>query len=164
MPGWHEDGYLFRRKYRTAAQRWLAEMDVNFFATLTFRQNVGLLGARKNIEHWLACLDRHYLGRQWWKRPSAERTIGIGLAENVESNLHYHWLLRLPESAKNENAAQRGRTIERFWTQATRGGTCRVVEIRDSGAPRYAAKQLVRPGYADHFILASEFHVFDKHN
>jgi len=152
------NGYQFRREYRDAVQRWLEVLEVDLFVTLSFAQNIGLARARQVFRHWWACLDSHYLGKGWAKRSSNERTVAIAFPEDILSNLHYHSLMRLPEKAQYESLATRSSTLEKFWVRPVPGGTCRASLIRDAGAARYVTKQLVRPGYWQHYILASEFH------
>jgi len=152
------NGYQFRREYRYSAQQWLAAMDVDLFATLSFPQNVGLERGRQILRHWFACLDSHHLGKGWAQRPSNDRTVAIVFSENIMSNLHYHILMHLPDKAQRESIAHRSSTLERFWVRVVPRGTCQVRSIRDAGAARYVTKQLVRPGYWQHYILASEFH------
>jgi hypothetical protein len=152
------NGYQFRREYRHAAQQWLAAMAVDLFVSLSVPQNIGLERGRQILRHWFACLDSHYLGKGWAHRRSDERTVAIVFPENIMSNLHYHCLMRLPSKAQSEGIANRSSTLEKFWLRAVLRGTCHVRSIRDAGAARYVTKQLVRPGYWQHYILASEFH------
>jgi hypothetical protein len=156
------NGYQFRRNYRNSTQQWLAAMDVDLFVSLSFRQNIGLERGRQFLRHWFACLDSHYLGKGWAHRPSDERTVAVVLPENITSNLHYHAVMRLPKKAQCESIANRSSTLEKFWARVVPRGTCRVRSIRDAGAARYVTKQLVRPGYWQHFIIASEFHSTQK--
>ena len=152
------NGYQFRSRYRYSMQRWLADIDFDLFVTLSFGQNVGLDRGRQVLRHWFACLDSHYLGKGWAQHPSDERTVAIALPENIISNLHYHSLMRLPGKAQLENYNSRISILKKFWRRIEPRGTCDVDLIRDAGAARYVTKQLVRPGYWQHYILASEFH------
>jgi len=108
------NGYQFRRLYRYSAQRWLAALDFDLFVTLSFAQNIGLERGRQVLRHWFACLDSHYLGKGWARRPSDERTVAIAFPENIVSNLHYHSLMRLPEKVQRESIANRSSTLEKF--------------------------------------------------
>jgi hypothetical protein len=152
------NGYQFRRGYRHSAQQWLAAMDVDLFTTLSLPRNIGLERGRQVLRHWFACLDSRYLGNGWARRPSDQRTVAVIFPENVISNLHYHCLMRLPGRAQRESFAQRSATLEKFWIRIVAHGTSQVIAIRDAGAARYVTKQLVRPGYWQQYILASEFH------
>ena len=154
-----ECGYQNRREYRTAFEEWLATIDADLFVTLSFAQNAHLANARQSFRHWFACLDNYYLGRGWARRGSDERTLAIAVLENIATNLHYHCLMRLPDWGRTQTVADCSATLGRFWRRVVRQGTCDVEQIYDlRGAARYVAKQLVRPGYLEHYLFASEFH------
>lgn len=153
-----DGGYQARRELRRAWQTWLADMDFDIFVTISLAQNVRLDYARQRIRRWFGFTDSHYLGRGWAGRSSCQRTRAVAFPENITTNLHYHCLMRLPHRGQLQSLATRAATLERLWRKIEPRGTCQVDWIRDRGAARYATKQLVRPGYADHFILANEFH------
>lgn len=153
------DSYQARRLLRAAFDDWLAEIDADFFVTLAFAQDTELNSARKRLSHWFARIDNQYLGRAWSRAPSDQRTFAIAFPENIRTNLHFHSLLRLPPCARGEPYARAARTLQSHWFRTDPRGSCDVAILYDqAGAARYAAKQLVRPGYFDHFLLASEFH------
>ena len=152
-------GYQNRREYRTALEEWLATIDADLFVTLSFAQNARLGSARQPLRRWLSCLDNHYLGRGWARRTSDERTFAIMMLENISTNLHFHCLMRLPRWGRTQDIAGSATTLDRFWCRIMPRGTGDVALIDDlPGAARYVAKQLVRPGYHEHYLLASEFH------
>jgi hypothetical protein len=153
-----DGGYQRRRELRRACQTWLGKTEADLFVTLSLAQNVGLNQARQALGRWLAFVDNHYIGRGWARRPSRDRTQAFIFPENISTNLHYHALMRLPARGQLQSLSARAATLERLWRKIERRGTCQVEWIQDSGAARYVTKQLVRPGYWEHFILASEFH------
>ena len=153
-----DGGYQSRREIRRACQEWLANTDADLFVTLSFAQNVGLDRGRQALRRWFAFIDNHYIGRGWARRPSRERTKAFIFAENITTNLHYHSLMRLPPRGQLQSFDTRAATLERLWRKIERRGTCQVEWIQNFGAARYVTKQLVRPGYWEHFMLASEFH------
>jgi hypothetical protein len=152
-------GYQDRRDYRAAMEKWLATIDADLFVTLSFAQDARLGSACQLLRQWFARIDNHYLGRGWARRSSDERTFAILIPENIGTNLHYHCLMRLPTRGQSQSIANRSTTLVRFWDRIVPRGTCDVELIHDlPGVARYIAKQLVRPGYLDHYLLASEFH------
>jgi hypothetical protein len=152
-------GYQDRRDYRAAMEKWLATIDVDLFVTLSFPQDARLGSARQLLRQWFARIDNHYIGRNWARRSSDDRTFAILIPENLSTNLHYHCLMRLPNWERTQSFADCDATLARFWGRLVPRGTCVVKPISDlPGVARYAAKQIVRPGYLEHFLLASEFH------
>ena len=151
-------GYQKRAELRREYEQWLATLDFELFVTLSFAQDTRILSARWMLRDWFARIDNHYLGRAWSRKSSAERTVAIAFPENIYTNLHHHCLLRLPDGAREpyEGTAS---VLQRAWARIAPRGTCDVAVVHDiAGAARYAAKQLVRPGYLDHYVIASEFH------
>ena len=152
-------GYQLRREYRASLEKWLATIDADLFVTLSFAQNAWLGSARQSLGQWFARLDNHYLGRGWAQRSSDDRTLAIAVPENISTNLHYHCLMRLPSWGRTQSIADCTATLDRYWHRVVPRGSCDVELIYDlPRAARYLSKQLVRPGYLDHYILASEFH------
>jgi hypothetical protein len=152
-------GYKDRRDYRTAMEKWLATVDADLFVTLSFAQDTRLGNSRQLLRQWFARIDNHYLGRNWARRNSDDRTFAILIPENLSTNLHYHCLMRLPNWGRTQNIEDRTATLAQFWNRIVPRGTCDVELVYDPpGVARYVAKQLVRPGYLEHFLLASEFH------
>src|SRR4051812_15818245 len=153
-----EFGYHSRHEYRAAFEEMLEGLNVDLFVTLSFSQNMQFARARPLLGQWFARLDNHYLGRGWARRSSDERSFAIAVPENISTNLHYHCLMRLPGWGRTQTIPASAADLDRYWRRLVPGGTCDVEPIHDiAGAARYVAKQLVRPGYDQHYLLASEF-------
>lgn len=152
-------GYRSRREYRAEFEKMLETLDVDLFVTLSFSQNMRIQEARPLLRLWFARLDNHYLGRNWSQKGSDERTFAVAVPENIDTNLHYHCVMRLPGWGRTQPIAECAVELDRYWRRLAWGCTCDVQLIYDlAGASFYTAKQLVRPGYDEHYLLASEFH------
>jgi hypothetical protein len=132
--GIDDGGYQDRRELRRAYEEWLALVDVDLFVTLSLSKNIGVDHARRKLRLWLAFIDSHYLGARWARRALTERTRAFIFAESVDTNLHYHCLMRLPYRGQLESLAERSATLERFWRKIEWRGTCQVDWVRDAGA------------------------------
>ena len=152
-------GYTSRREYRAAFEKWLTTLDVDLFVTLSFSQNMWFQQARPLLGEWFARLDNHYLGRGWVRRSTDERTFAVAVAENISTNPHYHCLMRLPGWGRRQAINECAITLDRYWRRLAWGGTSDVQLIYDlPPLAFYMVKQLVRPGYEQHYLLSSEFH------
>jgi hypothetical protein len=154
----NDGGYAHRPHMRNAWEKLAYGINPELFFTTTFKANTGLSAAKLKIGRALAYIDNRYIGRSWTKMPSEMRTIAVIFAENVQSNLHYHWLMRLPIPTRPRDLKAREATLKELWGKIEPGGTCTVRLVEDEGAARYSTKQLVRPGYLEHIILSSDFH------
>lgn len=75
-------------------REWLGAMAFNHFTTFNFNQDTTLRGSKKAIKDFLARWDRLVLGKHFQRQPKAKRTFLIGFVEHIDSNLHYHALVR----------------------------------------------------------------------
>jgi hypothetical protein len=155
------DSATYRQQYRLAWEQWLAELDFDRFVTLNFNRDTTPAGARHMLGHFLARLDRHFLGHRWCRK-GPERTFGVAVLENQETNLHIHVAMRLPMSAAALSFGEQQLYLESTWNQLVAGGQCHVQAVYDrAGVAHYMAKQLPRRGYAKGYILSTEFHNHD---
>src|SRR5687768_8805723 len=92
------DSTTYRQQYRLAWEQWVAELDFDRFVTLNFNRDTTPAGARHMLGLFLARLDRRFLGHRWCRK-GPERTFGVAVLENQETNLHTHVALSLPASA-----------------------------------------------------------------
>jgi hypothetical protein len=147
-----------RWRYRQEWQRWLAEQAFDRFVTLNFNRDTTPAGARRTLGRFLAQLDRRFLGRRWCEK-GPERTFGVAVLENQETNLHLHMALHLPAPTAALSFGEQQLYLESTWGRLVVGGQCDVLAVYDrAGVADYMAKQLTRPGYAETFILSTEFH------
>jgi len=83
-------------KMRKALQGWLAQGDFNFAATANFNRTTSLHAAGNMLATWQRNVDRGVLGRGWKKKPATDRIFFVAIPEHLNSNLHFHMLLRAP--------------------------------------------------------------------
>src|SRR3954463_5899698 len=146
--------YASRRLYRSEFEKMLRSLDVDLFVTVSFSQNTRFQQARPLLGQWYARLDNHYLGRGWTRQDSDKRTFAVAVPENISTNLHYHCLMRLPAWSRTQPIDECAVALDRYWRRLAWGGTCDVELIYDlPRLARYLAKQLVRPGYEQHYLF-----------
>ena len=153
-----EDSVTDRWRYRQEWERWLAELDFDRFVTLNFNRDTTPAGARRMLGLFLARLDRRFLGHRWCRK-GPERTFGVAVLENQETNLHIHVAMRLPASAAALSFGEQQLYLESTWSRLVAGGQCDVRAVHDrAGVAGSMAKQLTHHGYVETFILSTEFH------
>jgi hypothetical protein len=155
------DSAIYRHHYCLEWQEWLAKRDFGLVVTLNFNRDTTPAGARHMLGLFLARLDRRFLGHRWCRK-GPERTFGVAVLENQETNLHIHVAMRLPMSAAALSFGEQQLYLESTWNELVAGGQCHVQAVYDrAGVARYMAKQLPRRGYAKGYILSTEFHNHD---
>lgn len=164
------ESQLQRILYRDGIEALLRRRDLGFelFVTLNFNQTTTFIGARHQLGEWAQRVDESYIGKQWSKE-SACRIFFIAVFENQNTNPHFHLLARLPLLCWRRLAQRKFRkywklewqadTLARLWVELVPSGSCCTEAIYDlDGVARYSAKQLMRPAYAETFIISTEFH------
>src|SRR5690606_12020474 len=108
------------------------------FVTLAFNRAVTLEDAKADVHHLFARIDGVTVGRSWRKRP-ALRASYIGLAENLDSNLHLHLAIRVHP----KHHAVFEATARTLWPACVRSGSIDVQPIHDVvGLADYMTKQI----------------------
>jgi len=124
--------------YRSALMEMIVDGEPDFFVTLAFNRDVTLEDAKADAHHLFARIDGVTIGRSWYKRP-AMRASYIGLAENLDSNLHLHLAVRVHPSHHAVFEA----TARALWPGCVRSGSIDVQSIYDaSGLADYMTKQI----------------------
>jgi len=153
------EGDWERKQLAQAYSGWLSNQAVDLFVTLNFNRERNLNGAKHQYGHWLARIDRKYLGRRWCRRGD-QRTFAIAIIENPETNIHLHALVRLPQRACHMPYPEQAELLRGFWSELQPAGSSDVQQI-DYLPPLagYICKQLHWRGHLDNcIIMSSEFH------
>lgn len=134
--------------YRSALMKMIVDGEPDFFVTLAFNRDVTLDDAKADAHHLFACIDGVTVGRSWLKQP-AMRASYIGLAENLDSNLHLHLAVRVHPN----HHAMFEATARALWPACVRSGSIDVQSIYDAtGLADYMTKQIT-PAQCDRIIL-----------
>ena len=89
------DDFKNNKKLNDGVRELVADFDGDYFLTAVFNRNVTLAGAEKSLEHWCACLSKKLYRKKWYKRPVTERIEYIAFAEHLDSNVHWHLVLKV---------------------------------------------------------------------
>jgi hypothetical protein len=151
---------------------WLSQKDWEFFVTVQFGVTLveyQVLAALKRMD---LLLDQYWLGREWFRKPSAERTDFVAVPENgpKSGNTHVHLLLNPPLNATRPADWRKEREPETLTTVFTdlgrRKGVCPRGDVRFKRIGRGEHNLLVSASYLAkgfvardaYLVLAQEFH------
>jgi hypothetical protein len=76
----------------------LREFPAKHHLTLAFHQQINMENATKKIKNWLYHMSRSLFGRHFRDLPADQRINFLLLPEAGHANLHFHGLIRLPET------------------------------------------------------------------
>ena len=85
---------------RDDLQTMLREYQAKHHLTLAFHQQINMEAATKKIQHWHRHMSRRLFGRNFRDLPPDQRIEFLLLPEGGHANLHFHGVIRLPETHK----------------------------------------------------------------
>ena len=118
---------------------WMETREPTVFLTANYGYAVKQDAGERNLKHLFNVVQRDVYGRNWSKRPPADRIEAIGVWERQQSwsNPHCHVVARMPRVLAKFLIA-RG---PRLWKQISRRGQLDVSKIRQaSDVVRYVTK------------------------
>ncbi len=146
------------KRVRKAMNEMLLDMDPEYFVTVNFNWDTNYEAARKTLKAWHAFVDKALLGGSWSRKAQNERTQFVAFAEHLESNLHWHLLLRLGDGA---DAARFEAVADRCWKKLVISGSVhlRHLDTEEDKACKanYGTKDLWQQRAIESFVLSREF-------
>ncbi len=137
---------------------WLSQEDWHCFVTFNFNAHTSLVSGKTTLKRFHAKIDRQLYGRNFNDLRFDERTLFIAFPEHVESNLHYHALLRTQNSDFSSTALK-------TWESLVPSGSLHIVNLKEQGAGKgdyeniscYITKELQCHERYEQFVISSEF-------
>ena len=83
---------------RTALKQMLREFPAQHHLTLTFNQHTNMKSATATITNWHRHMSRRLFGRHYLDLPADQRIEFLLLPEADLANLHFHGLIRVPQT------------------------------------------------------------------
>lgn len=139
-------------EYRRALGEMIANIKPTHFITLVFNRDMEMTSAEKALRAFHARLDRKALG-PGWRELGGKRSRYIAIAENVDTNFHFHAAFVVAPGYEDAyaNAALKA------WEKLMPRGSVDVQPVSFSeGIGRYATKQIT-PNTSDRLIISEGF-------
>lgn len=135
--------------HRAAVEKVIADIEPNLFVTLVFNSDVPFTRARAKLLQFFARMDRKTVGCRWLERPE-ERAIYVAIAENVDSNLHFHIAARIAPQHRDKFVQM----AAPIWSKLAPSGSVDIQRVWGlSGMADYMTKQIT-PERADRLLLS----------
>ena len=153
-------GYSDAVDLLSAYRRWLSDIRPDLFVTLNFNRPLVINSAQNQFKEWMGRTDRRILGCNWYKRPSHERTLALGVIENPTRNLHIHVAVKFPPKAAPLSRSRLLTILATSWEKLEPAGQFNSQPIDDvDRLGSYLFKQLTRRGHLEKcIVLSSDFH------
>ncbi len=126
--------------------------------TLNFNRDTDYTAARKALKAWHARVDKALLGGSWSRKARNERTFFIACVEHLDSNIHWHVMLRLGEGADTKRFDA---VAEQCWEKLVKSGSLELAhlatDLENVKRARYTVKDLWQQKAIELFVLITEF-------
>ncbi len=116
------------KRIKKAMNEMVRDMDAEYFVTLNFNRDTNYEAARKALRAWHARVDKALLGGSWSRKARNERTFFIACVEHLDSNIHWHVMLRLGESTTTQRFEA---VAEQCWEKAGRERQLGIAALGD---------------------------------
>lgn len=141
-------------------QMWLDQQNFTHFTTLVFNKQETLDSARDKLKKFHANIDQKIIGVNWYKKPQDQRTFFIAFPEHIQSNLHYHLLMKINE----EHIERFERHAPIVWEKLVKSGSINIQPFRiankangSQGHSAYCLKEQYKNQNYQSFIISREF-------
>lgn len=147
-----------------AKESWssfLGNIKFDYALTLNFNREIKLISARKTIKTFIQRIDRKILGPRFFKKDSSERTLLIAVPEHINSNLHFHCLVLLPQTCSKmiPSRLSNSQLIENIWRDCVPSGRADVtIQYDRHGWAGYMTKSIYTNEVYENIIISTEFH------
>lgn len=145
-------------RLRAGVETMLHEMGAGYFVTLNFNRETTYDGARTALKAWHARVDKQLLGGSWSRKPAEQRSKFMAFAEKLDTNPHWHLLLRLGDGTDAERFEQ---VAAECWRRLIVSGELDVKKLNTPSDQQrtagYVTKDLWRTDAIEHFVLSEEF-------
>lgn len=84
------------KRLRDTITGFVASQDWSWAVTAVFNRDTSPAGGRRALKAFHARIDRAFLGRNWQHAPADRRSFALWFPEHVQSNLHFHGMIRVP--------------------------------------------------------------------
>ena len=91
--------YDKKKELQVAFRLFLTELNLPCFATLNFNKYLSTDAAYTLLRKFHRELDRTLFSKRFYEVPEEQRTFFIAMPEHLNSNFHYHMLMKPPALA-----------------------------------------------------------------
>ena len=155
--------WCLERGYQEEFGNFLSKLKFDFFGTIVFNNGLPnelflkLDAVRRAVYRFHQNVDRKVLGQKFWTLKEKERTFFFAFLEHLNSNIHGHLLIKVPEGKSSTYAA----VAPHEWKRLYPSGNLKLSPII-TGESRiktafYSTKELYCPTNCAEFIISSEF-------
>jgi hypothetical protein len=112
---------------------------------------------RRLLRYFHASIDRKCMGNYYYRAPLTERSLSIGFVEHINSEIHYHLMMRVQPRYLPRFEIYGGQ----IWKQICPSGTSKLCKISTrfdlERISAYVRKETFKAENYENFVITTEF-------
>jgi len=151
-------------EYRKGMVELLNQQNWDFFVTLNLNlPNTNIKSGYEKLKKFHGYLDRALLGKYSHRKPYDDRTLFIAFPEHIESNLHYHLMVKVMDGKKMDFIVE----APKAWKKVITSGNIEFGNREDGRnlnndvdrikTAWYSTKNIWNDDCRENFIISSQF-------
>ena len=149
--------YDKKKELQVAFRLFLTDLHLPYFATLNFNKYLSTDAAYFCLRKFHRELDRTVLGKNFRKLPAEQRTFFIAMPEHLNSNFHYHMLLRAPEVDSSFYITHATSLCRKFFPSSSLDITNLISTDDVRRTSFYSCKDMTNQKNYENFVISTQF-------
>lgn len=152
-----QHSYTERKELQVALRSFLVSLDLPLFVTLAFNKSLSIAKAQKLLNEFHYEIQKFLWGKKFYRIPAEQRIFFIAFPEHIDSNIHYHLMLKVPSRYRVLFQIHAQNALSRVLESAD-------LKIEEPQSPEdviktkfYSTKDLFNEHNYEHFVISTQF-------
>ncbi|MFN4895006.1 MAG: hypothetical protein ACK5HO_04415 [Pseudomonadota bacterium] len=152
-----QHSYTERKELQAALRSFLVNLDLPLFVTLAFNKSLSIAKAQKLLNEFHYQIQKSLWGKKFYRIPAEQRIFFIAFPEHIDSNIHYHLMLKVPPRYRVLFQIHAQNALSRVLESAD-------LKIEEPQSPEdviktkfYSTKDLFNELNYEHFVISTQF-------
>jgi hypothetical protein len=152
-----QHSYTERKELQAALRSFLVNLDLPLFVTLAFNKSLSIAKAQKLLNELHYEIQKSLWGKKFYRIPAEQRIFFISFPEHIQTNIHYHIMLRVPREYQERFESSAQKALSRVLASAD----LRIHEPSSTTdaikAKFYSTKEILNELNYEHFVISTQF-------
>lgn len=152
-----QHSYTERKELQVALRSFLVNLDLPLFVTVTFNKSLSIAKAQKLLNEFHYEIQKSLWGKKFYRIPAEQRIFFIAFPEHIDTNIHYHLMLKVPPRYRVLFQIHAQNALSRVLESAD-------LKIEEPPSPEdviktkfYSTKDLFNERNYEHFVISTQF-------
>ena len=149
--------YAQRKERQHALRVFTTDLRCHYFNTLAPNNNMSLKYARHFLNDFDKTIQTKLFGRKYYEIPLEERTFFIAFLEHINSNLHFHLIMNVPQHKRVAFEFYAPILLKQIIKSATIDIQRTETLPENRMSAYYSCKELLNEENYNNFVISTEF-------